>query len=43
MTKSWFFGFLFFLSMMILGYYAGEIEHIYDKAIKICLECIGIG
>lgn len=28
---------------LVLGFYGGELEEIYRKAIMICLECIGIG
>lgn len=28
---------------ILLGVYSGEPEVIYSKAIRICLECIGIG
>ena len=31
------------VTMMILGILRGELQMIYQKAILICLECIGIG
>ena len=29
--------------MMVFGILRGELQMIYQKAIRICLECIGIG
>lgn len=29
--------------MIVYGYIHGEAEVVLDKAIKICLECVGIG
>ena len=29
--------------MMAFGVYRGELEEVFTKAIRICLECIGIG
>ena len=29
--------------MMALGIYKGEMAEVFAKAIRICLECIGIG
>lgn len=31
------------LAMTFLGLYRGEAETVLSKAIRICLECIGIG
>lgn len=31
------------LALMISGIYRGEMEVVLEKAINICLECIGIG
>ncbi len=31
------------IAMMIFGAYQGEAEAVMAKAIRICLECIGIG
>lgn len=31
------------LGFAVLGYYQGEAETVFSKAIRICLECIGIG
>ncbi len=28
---------------LILGFFGGQLEEIYRKAVMICLECIGIG
>lgn len=29
--------------MMCFGIYKGEMQEVFSKAIRICLECIGIG
>ena len=29
--------------MMAFGIYRGEMEEVFTKAVRICLECIGIG
>lgn len=34
---------LFGFVLVFLGYYQGEAETVFSKAIRICLECIGIG
>lgn len=34
---------LFGVVLMVLGVYRGEMEVVLQKAINICLECIGIG
>lgn len=31
------------LAMMGIGIYRGEMEVVLEKAVQICLECIGIG
>lgn len=31
------------LSMILLGVYRGEVAIVLAKAIRICMECIGIG
>ncbi len=31
------------LAMMLLGVYRGETIDVMAKAVKVCLECIGIG
>lgn len=31
------------IAMMGYGIYRGEVEVVFMKAVKICLECIGIG
>lgn len=31
------------LAMMGFGVYRGELDVVFAKAVKICLECIGIG
>lgn len=42
--KKWRFGLLgLFLVMMVVGVVSGEASVVLDKAIRICLECIGIG
>lgn len=32
-----------FLLLLVLGINAGEVEAVLEKAISICLSCIGIG
>jgi nitrogen fixation-related uncharacterized protein len=39
----WIFGVSVGLLLFGLGFYTGQYEDIYRKAIMICLECIGIG
>ena len=29
--------------MMLYGIYRGEVTVVWEKAVKICMECIGIG
>ena len=31
------------VAMMVFGIYRGEIDEVFTKAVRICLECIGIG
>ena len=31
------------IGMIILGIYRGEVTEVFNKAVRICLECIGIG
>lgn len=31
------------IAMMVYGYESGEAKVVLEKAIRICLECIGIG
>lgn len=31
------------LCLMILGIFRGEMSVVFDKAVRICMECIGIG
>ncbi|MDO5027789.1 MAG: CD1871A family CXXC motif-containing protein [Bacillota bacterium] len=40
--KSWLFLALS-LALIIYGAYRGEIDTVFAKAIRICLECVGIG
>lgn len=42
--RKWRFGLMaLFLVMMVAGIVNGEVSVVLDKAIRICLECIGIG
>lgn len=41
--KAGFFVAVLGLAMTFFGYYRGETETVLSKAIRICLECIGIG
>lgn len=34
---------ILFLILMVIGINAGEVEAVLEKAISICLSCIGIG
>ena len=31
------------IAMIILGVFRGEAENVFEKAVRICMECIGIG
>ena len=31
------------IAMIVLGVFRGEAETVFQKAIRICMECIGIG
>lgn len=31
------------IAMMVFGIFRGEMEVVFTKAVKICLECVGIG
>lgn len=31
------------LCLMIFGIFRGEMSVVFDKAVRICMECIGIG
>lgn len=31
------------VAMTVVGFYRGEADTVFAKAIRICLECIGIG
>lgn len=31
------------IAMIILGVFRGEAETVFEKAVRICMECIGIG
>lgn len=30
-------------AFIFIGVYRGEVKMVFDKAVRICLECIGIG
>lgn len=34
---------VFGAAMMVFGIYRGEMAEVFMKAVRICLECIGIG
>ena len=35
--------FFFFLLLMVAGINAGEVSSVWEKAVNICLSCIGVG
>jgi len=39
----WVIGVVIGVVCLVTGYFDGQLEDIYRKAIMICLECIGIG
>jgi len=41
--KSGFFLLLLFLIFLVIGINAGEVATVWEKAVNICLACIGIG
>ena len=43
--KNWVTSFLVVLSISMMGYgvYREEVDTMFEKAVAICLECIGIG
>ena len=43
--KNWVASFLVVLSISMMGYgvYREEVDTMFEKAVAICLECIGIG
>ncbi|WBW98193.1 CD1871A family CXXC motif-containing protein [Oceanirhabdus sp. W0125-5] len=45
MNKRWFgaIAALFGMYLIAYGFTEGEVETVFAKAIRICLECIGIG
>ncbi len=40
--KTPYFLLLLFLALLVIGINAGEVEAVLEKAISICLSCIGI-
>lgn len=42
-NKTWLIGVVLGGLFLVVGFYGGQLEDIYRKAIMICLECIGIG
>lgn len=40
---KWLWGVSIGLLLFVMGFFNGQYEDIYRKAIMICLECIGIG
>jgi hypothetical protein len=41
--KKSFLLFLFFVALFVVGLNIGEADSVYQKAVTICLSCIGIG
>ncbi|MBA7587144.1 hypothetical protein ES708_29161 [subsurface metagenome] len=41
--KSGFLLFLLFLFLLVIGINSGEVATVWEKAVNICLSCIGIG
>lgn len=42
-SKKWIGAFALGIVFLLIGYFNGQWVDIYQKAIVICLECIGIG
>lgn len=43
MRKQWLYLFLVFITMLVVGILLDDARETLNKAIKICLECIGVG
>jgi len=43
MKRRWLYFFLLFVIILVAGILFGDAQETFNKAIKICLECIGIG
>lgn len=41
--NKWLIGVLLGIVFLLIGFFHGQVNEIYQKAIVICLECIGIG